>query len=96
MTHIGSVSPLQIIEESAVTELLSQAAGTWPRVIELFDDLTWLLSRKGKELGTERTYNGRVHRLYKTQPNPVAGIPCFILVYEIADGRLRICALRIC
>jgi hypothetical protein len=90
----GSRSPFEVVESPNVTELISQAIIANPRIGDLWDGLIWLIARSGHKIGEPMTFQGKVHRIYKTLPTK-SGLPSLRVVYFHDVGRFTIKVLSI-
>ena len=76
----GSRRAFEVVESPKVTELIEQAIAADPRIAELWDGLTWLVARSGHKIGEPISFQGKIHRIYKTLPTK-SGLPSLRIVY---------------
>lgn len=85
-----------ISEPVEVQQAVDAARMEYDRFEEAWDALTWLLARKGHEIGAHRVHDGIEYRLHKqagvTGINMVPAITC---LYTVTVNEVEIIAIRV-
>ena len=83
--------PFKIIEEKAVTDSVIAAEQQWPRFLEIWDGLMWMIAHGGdKNGGPERRFGTGGHFVYAYEGDSVAGFPRIVVVYRWGNGNWTI------
>lgn len=79
-----------IVEDTSVSARLRQYESELPRFAEAWNGLTWLLARKGEELGAIREGTGLIFHLYVQEADPQAGTPRITVLYSCSEHEINL------
>ncbi|MBD1871831.1 hypothetical protein H6F95_31910 [Cyanobacteria bacterium FACHB-471] len=81
-----------IVESDKAQEIVDRARTEYDSFEEVWDGLTWLLARKGAEIGEE--YQGQ--RIYKTRGVDGAWtVPSILVLYKVKEHEVEILSILV-